>query len=209
NDINISDLETIPAKYIFLGDYHQHQILPVKNSIAMYTGSIERTDMTEFDQIKGFVVHDDSNEENGGMGKARFIEYPKCRPMIEFRGNVTEIIKAIDDLPSKGVRGAIVKIAFTGTNKELMDFSSNLDEIRKRIKSKIDPIHIYHKQKVVDPAGEQSAHKLEEEIMEIGGLNEELILKVVEEMIIEKENDIEEQKILIGIASEIYKETME
>ena len=61
NDISVDDLETINAKYIFLGDYHQHQVLPVKNSVAMYAGSIERTDMSEHNQSKGYVVYDDDN----------------------------------------------------------------------------------------------------------------------------------------------------
>lgn len=209
NDISVSDLDAIGAKYIFLGDYHQHQILPVKKGIAMYTGSIERTDMTEFDQAKGYVVYDDNNEEDKSMGKARFMEYPKCRPMIEFRGNAHDIFQGIDNLPTKGVRGAIIKIAFVGTNKELMDFSSNLDEIHKRIKSKINPIHIYDRQKVINEEEESEAHHLEEEIIEKGHLNEKLVLKVVEEMIIEKEPDVQEQQTLIQIAGEIYKETME
>ena len=209
NDIGLEDLESVNAKYIFLGDYHEHQVLPVKDRYVMYTGSIERTDMSEYDQIKGYILYDDKHEEDQRMGKARFMEYPKCRPMIEFRGNTQEISKAIFDLPTKGVKEAIVKVAFVGNNKELLEFSTNLDEIRKQIKSKINPIHLYHQQKVINEREEEEAHNLEEEIIEKGHLDEELVMRVVNEMIIEKESDIEEQKELMAIAADIYKETME
>jgi exonuclease SbcD len=209
NDISLDDLEKINAKYIFLGDYHQHQILPIKNGIAMYAGSIERTDMSEFDQTKGYIVYDDNSELDEYMGKVRFIEYPNCRPMIEFRGNTKEIMKALNDLPTKGVRGAIVKVAFVGNHKELLEFSTSLDDIRKQIKNNINPVHMYHQQKVIDEINEEEAHRLEEEVIEKGALNEELVLRVVEEMIVEKESDPKEQRELVMIAQDIYKETMD
>jgi len=210
NDISVDDLETINAKYIFLGDYHQHQILPVKNSIAMYAGSIERTDMSEHNQSKGYVVYDDDNPIDPVMGKTKFMEYPKCRPMIEFRGTSSEIMAAIEALPTKGVKGAIVKVSFVGSTKELIEFSSNSEEIRKRIKVKVDPIHMYNQQKVVDEDDEILVSKLESEIIEKGECSaKEEVLLVIGEMIAEKQSDEKEREELIKIAKSIWDENME
>jgi hypothetical protein len=68
---------------------------------------------------------------------------------------------------------------------------------------------MYSEQKVTDDAEEKAASQVEEDLIDKGHLNEELVLKVVEEMIAEKEDDPEEQKVLISIAHDIYKETME
>ena len=209
DDISLADLDEIGADYIFLGDYHQHQVLPIKKGIAMYSGSIERTDISECDQIKGYVVYDDDNVVDPNMGKVRFVEYPKCRPMIDLRGNSQELLKAVNDLPTKGVRGAVVRITFVGTHKELVDFSAILDDLQKQIRNKVQPVHMYAEQKVIDDVQEKAVSQVEEELIDKGHLNEELVLKVVEEMIAEKEPDPEEQKALIAIAQDIYKETME
>jgi len=209
DDISLADLDTLEAEYIFLGDYHQHQILPINNGVAMYTGSIERTDMSECDQTKGYVVYDDDNHVDQHMGKVRFIEYPKCRSMIDLRGNSQELLKAVEKLPTKGVKGAVVRITFVGTHKELTDYSAMLDDLQKQIRNKILPVHMYSEQKVTDDAEEKAASQVEEDLIDKGHLNEELVLKVVEEMIAEKEDDPEEQKVLISIAHDIYKETME
>ena len=208
-DIGFPDLETIKANYIFLGDYHQHQILPVKGSIAMYTGSTEKSDMSELDQEKGYIVYDDEYPTDEAMGKTKFMIYPKCRPMIEFRGNAKEIEKSVDDLPSKGNKGAIVKVAFVGSAKELSEFSVSLDAIYKKIKSKVDPVHIYDQQKITDELDEEEAHQLEHEIIDKGQINKELVLAAVDDMIVEKESDLDEQKILMGMSLDIYKEAME
>jgi hypothetical protein len=165
--------------------------------------------MSECDQIKGHVVYDDDNGSDPTMGKVRFVEYPKCRPMIDLRGNSQELLKAVGNLPTKGVRGAVVRITFVGTHKELTDFSAILDDLQKQIKNKVHPVHMYAEQKVTDDVEKAEVSKIEEELIDKGHLNEELVLKVVEEMIIEKEDDPEEQRELIGIAKDIYKETME
>jgi DNA repair exonuclease SbcCD nuclease subunit len=209
-DISFGDLESINAKYIFLGDYHQHQVLAIKKGIAMYAGSLERTNMSELDQKKGYIVYDDRFEDIAPMGKTKFIEYPKCRPMVELKGNTQDILKSIEDLPSKTFLEAIVKISFVGSNQDLLEFSLNLETIRKNIKKKINPIHMYHQQKVIEEAEEEQAGLLEQEIMEKGGhINEDLVTKVVEEMIKEQESNKEEQQILVDMAKDIYKETME
>ncbi len=210
DDIGISDLESIKADYIFLGDYHQHQILPTKNTIAMYTGSIEKTDMSEIEQLKGYVVYDDDRNYDSKMGKTYFVEYTKCRPMIEIKGNCETIIDSVSKLP-KGMDGAIVKISFEGDRKELVDFSISLDSIRENIKRQVDPIHVFSQQKIIDNITnkiDSSEIEAEDAILEKGHLDEELVMKVVEEIIGEKETDGIEKKILVDLAKSIYKETL-
>jgi len=207
-DISLADLDTIGAKYVFLGDFHQFQILETKKCIAMYSGSIEKTDMSEIDQRKGFVVYDDEAEEIPELGKCRFIEYGACRPMIDLRGTSDDIIKSLDKLHGK-MKGAIVKISFIGDEKQLEEFSLKLDSIKTQINRKIQPVHMFHEQKVTDEEQEKEAARIEEEILEHGHASEQDVTEAVSEMIKEKEKDVEEQNILIAMASEIYKETME
>jgi len=208
NDIGLEDLELIGAKYIFLGDYHQFQILPVKNSISMYCGSIEKTDMTEIDHKKGFVVYDDKIVENSPMGKCKFIEYPNCRPMLELKGNIKQIENTLDAVP-KGFKGAIVKISFVGNNNELMDFSLGLEEIKRKIRQKINPIHVFHEQKVIDEEEDKEAMEIEETILGEGRINEVVVLGTINDMIKEREVIKEEQDILIQMSTDIYKEATE
>jgi hypothetical protein len=129
--------------------------------------------------------------------------------MIDLRGNSQELLKAVNDLPTKGVKGAVVRITFIGTHKELTDFSAILDDLQKQIRNKVKPVHMYTEQKVKDDVEEAAVSQIEEEMIEAGHINEELVLKVVEEMIAEKESDVDEQRELVLIARNIYKETME
>lgn len=206
HDISVNDLDLIGAKYIFLGDYHQHQVLPTKNSIAMYTGSIEYGDMSERHQKKGYVVYDDSFELSAETGKSRFIEYANCRPMFELKGNMEKMNAELENMPES--KGAIVKIYFEGNNSELLDFSMGLDDLKKKIQAKLKPIHLWHEQKVYDKEQDKEVIEIQEEILEKGHLNEDLVLKVIEEIIKEKEKDENEQKKLLDLAQDIYKEAM-
>lgn len=210
-DISIVDLDDLEANYVFLGDYHKHQILPTKNNIAMYTGSIEKTDISELDQDKGYIVYDDGNELDDKMGKARFIEYTKCRPMIDLQGDISQIYNQFDKIDYNKHKGAIVRIKFTGDKSKLLDFSVALDEFKKIVNHKVDPVYIYTEQDVEESKkteDKRKATELETEILGHGHLNEELVLKVVEELIAEKESDSSEQQELIKIARNIYQETL-
>ena len=91
-----------------------------------------------------------------------------------------------------------------------MDFSTNIDNIRKQIQSKVHPVYMFDEQKVIDEEKDtEEAKQLEEDILAKGHIDEELVLQVVEEMIVEKEENEDEQKLLMKIAEDIYKETME
>ena len=207
-NIGIDDLDLIGADYVFLGDYHQFQVLPTKKCISIYCGSIEKTDMTEIDQKKGFVVYDDEATPNAPMGRCKFVEYPNCRPMVELKGNIKQIEDAIDKLPS-GFKGAIVKISFVGNNNELMDFSLHLEEIKRKIRNNINPIHIFHEQKVIDQEEEKEAAEIECNLVEKGHIDETVVLETIKDMIKEREASEEEQDILIQMSSDIYKEATE
>ena len=208
SNIGIAELDSIEASHIFLGDFHEHQRLKTKNSVAMYTGSIERTNIAEMYQEKGYVLYDSDAEPQRKMGKCKFIQYPHCRPMIDLVGNYKEIESAYS-LHSESYEGAIVRISFVGDNKELIEFSKNLDDLKERILRDINPIHIYHTQKVKDEQEEQEASEIEQEIIERGHINSTDVLSVVSEMIDEKVEDKLERGILMSIAEDIYRETME
>ena len=205
-DISLSDLDTIGANYVFLGDYHQHQVLGTKKCIAMYTGSIEKSDMTEIDQRKGFVVYDTEAEEIESMGKCRFIEYPNCRPMIELKGSFKDIESQLEKCNNHN--GAVVKISFVGNAEELTSFSIGLDAFKRKLKAKVNPVHVYNQQKIIDDEEETAATALENEIMDKGHLESTDVLDVVGEMIKEKIKEDHEVTILENMSNEIYKEAM-
>jgi exonuclease SbcD len=211
-DISIIELDEIGATHVFLGDYHRHQILPTKKCVALYAGSLERTDMSEANQSKGFIVYDSEANSSKTMGKCSFIEYPNCRPMIEFKGNLTQIESQFNRISKENYKGAIVKISFIGNLDELTSFSIGLENFKKQLKEKINPIHIYSKQKTIDAEEQkeiEQANAIEAEILEKGHMSSNDVLDVVNEMIKEKITDQEEQKLILEMSNDIYKSTME
>ena len=64
-NIHIEDLEALGVDYIYLGDYHVSQILKTNPSvIAMYPGSLERTNFVDVESPKGFILHDSACPPN-------------------------------------------------------------------------------------------------------------------------------------------------
>lgn len=206
-DISLQDLNSINANYIFLGDYHRHQILNVDNGFAMYTGSLEKTDMSEKDQIKGYIVYNDDYPLDEKMGKTKFIEYEQCRPMVEIKGSQKDITQAVSQLDSS-LKGAIVKIFFVGNKKELYDFSIVMSDLKKDVIRKLKPIHIYYDQTITE---DDVVEDLDEEIeiLQDDNVNKDLVKKAIEEMIREKENDPDEITSILKLSQEIYEEAME
>ena len=208
NDISCSDLDSIGADYVILGDYHKYQSLDTKKCFAMYPGSLEKNSFSESTQKKGFVLYDSEAKEEGKFGKCRFIEYPNCRPMKEFRGNLTSIRKEFIEMDYSKFQNAIVKLTFTGTQNELIDFSTNMEAFKKEIREKLNPIHIYFINKADDAEMTQEASKLEQEIMDKGHLSNDDVVDVAKEMVKERITDEKEKALTIDLADEIYKETV-
>lgn len=209
DDIENTELDELGVEYVILGDFHRHQILKTK-CYGFYPGSIEKTDINEVNQKKGFMVYDSDAEEIKDYGKCKFIEYPNCRPMIEIRGNLESIKKQFYALDYSKYQGAIVKIVFIGNSEELLDFSSGIEELKKEMVDKIDPIHVFTVPKPPrDKIQEQKATALEREIMERGHFTDKDILNVLKEMIEERVIDKEDRDETIKIANEIYNEVKE
>lgn len=208
DSISVADLDNIGASHVFLGDYHHHQFLSTKKCYSLYTGSIERTDMDEANDDKGFVVYDSSVNEMDGYGKSHFIVYPNVRPMIEIQGNLNEINRAIDMIGEE-YKNAIVKIVFSGKREELDSFEICRNELQKRIFNKIDPIHIRMSSNVVDENENLIATQMEKEIIDKGHVSSTDVLPIVFEILEEREKDEQELIILKNNAEEIYKQAME
>lgn len=207
HDITLDDLEKIGSEYIFLGDYHRHQILPVKNSKAFYTGSIEKTDMSEANEKKGFLYYDSEAEELDKYGKCRFVEYEGTRPMLELSGDYSSIRKQLTDITDEqktGWNGAIVKLKFVGTQNERTEFENNRQDLEKILKDKINPIYISKQANIVDTEEKNKATEVELEILEKGNLSEKEVLEIVCLIISEKVKDTAESKILCEMANNIY-----
>jgi len=206
-DISLSDLDTIGASYVFLGDYHRHQILETKKCKAMYVGSLERTDISEIDEKKGFIIYDSEANEEGQLGKCKFIENNNCRPMIVLTGTIENMEKQLESI--NNIKEAIVKIDFKGDSTQLTSFSEKIDNLKKKLKSSVNPIHVIHTQNVIDEEEEKKANEIENEIINNGHLEINDVLAVVREMIREKTSEKDEILILEKMADEIYKDFKE
>jgi DNA repair exonuclease SbcCD nuclease subunit len=204
-DITVEDLDTIGAKYVILGDYHKHHFLDTKKCVSLYTGSIERTDMSEIGESKGFVVYDSSKKEED---KIEFIEYPNCRPLIEINGTIGELNGAVDTFKEED-KNAIVKISFNGNKDQLVDFSVGLESLKEKIIEKTQAVHIYHEQNVVNEKEKEQANKIEKELEIKTEINNEDVIEAVEELIEDREKDEKHKLKLKQIANEIYKEAIE
>ena len=206
-DISISDLESIGAKYIFLGDYHQHQVLGTKNAISFYIGSPEKGNFAEKDHKKGFVVYDSDIEPIGPLGSCIYVEYPFCRSMIELKGTYEDMVKAMESCSASSK--TLIKTSFVGDEKQLLEYSIKLEYFKKQLQSKFKPVHIFSSQKVVNEEEEKEATQIEKDILSSGHISDDDVRDVAEEGIKEKEKDPEEQAILIKMSNEIYQETKE
>lgn len=205
DDISIGDLDNIGANYVFLGDYHSHQILSTKKCISMYTGSIEKDNVTHRNIKKGFVVYDTDYEEDVQYGRSKFIEYPNCRPMVSISGSLNEIRKSVDNLNKIEHNEAAVKILFEGNIKDSHSYHLALPNIIAEIKDKIDPVHIMESQSIVDEEKAEAAKNMEEKIAESGHMTESDVMDVIYEMI-KEQVDENEYKEIVAIANQIKKE---
>jgi exonuclease SbcD len=208
HDISVDDLNKLDVDYIILGDYHKHQILPTKNNIAMYTGSIERTDFSEKDDPKGFILYDSDLEKIPGYGQCRFIPYPNCRPMLELSGTLEEMQTQFDRIDYADYQNAIVKITFKGDSEQLTSYSVGNSTFKQNIKEKINPVHIDSHQKVKNEEQEQKAQELQLEIENAGHIGAQEVIDVIKEIIRhEKTEDEKECSAIIDLASEIFEES--
>jgi len=209
-DINLQELDSIGAPYVFLGDLHRFQLLDTKKCIAMYSGSIEKNNFTEINQSKGFVVYDDSITSNKKMGSCTFIEYPFCRPMLELKGNLDSIKQQLNKIDISKYNNAIVKISFIGTSMEFAEYSVNIDALKKNILELLKAIHVDCSQPTIeDPEVKDAISKIEAEIQKKGDMDASDVIEIVKEIITEKVSDEKERSAIIEEAMNTYKETMQ
>jgi len=209
DDVHVSVLDALGVDYILMGDFHKHQRLKTK-TIGFYCGSIERTGFNEKNQPKGFIVYDSDAPMDEKYGKCQFIEYPNCRPMIDIRGNFESIKQQFSTYDCSKYQGAIVRLVCTGTSNDLINFSAGIEEFKKEISKKIDPIHMFTVPKPAkDKIQKQAATTLEKEIMERGHFTDKDVLDVLSEMVGERVKNKEEQAEVMKIANQIYNEVKE
>jgi hypothetical protein len=173
----------------------------------MYTGSIEKDDITHRDLKKGFIVYDTDLPKDPTYGQSQFVEYPGCRPMISITGSLKEIREGISKLDKKD-EGASVRVVFNGNTKESHDYHLALESLREEIKQKVQPVHLLTEQKVIDQEKEDKGKEIEQKIVETGHMTEEEVMEVIWD-ILKEQVDEEESKILYAMAEEIRKEAKE
>ncbi len=203
-DIYVVDLDNIGAEYVFLGDYHRHQVLPTEKCKAMYTGSMERSDFSEIGQKKGFIIYDSNMDETAKLGKCKFVEYQNCREFIEIRGSLNEIKDGLR-MANKKYKDPVVKIVFVGDLNQYLQYSANLPKLKDEVLEKLNPIHIEFQQEVSgDPQTE--AEEQQASMMENTSSIKMDVNNIISEIICDIEVDKEEANVLIGMAKEIYSE---
>jgi exonuclease SbcD len=207
HDISVPDLDKSGADYVFLGDYHSHQILPTKKCVAMYTGSIEKDDITHRDLKKGYVVYDTDYPHDKKYGQCKFIEYPNCRPMVSITGSLKEIQEQVNKLDEND-KGAAVRVVFKGSAQEANDYHLALEGIRKTINKKVKPVHLFDAQKITEGENEKKGKEIEQKIVETGHMTEEEVMEVIGEML-KEQVDEEEYLIIYAMAEEIRKDAKE
>jgi len=207
HDISVGDLDKAGADYIFLGDYHSHQILPTKSCVAMYTGSIEKDDITHRDLKKGYVVYDTELPKDPKYGKSEFIENPNCRPMISISGSLKDIRAGIESLDAKD-KGAAVRVTFKGDVKEAHEYHLAIEGIRKEIKSKVNPVHLLTEQKVEDKEQKKKGKEIEQKIIDTGHMTEDEVMDVIGGILKEQVEE-KEFAVLLEMAKDIRKSAKE
>jgi DNA repair exonuclease SbcCD nuclease subunit len=208
DDISVGDIDKLGdlnVDHVMMGDYHKHQTLPTKDCYALYSGSIEKTDFSEKDQKKGFLVYDTDNEEIDGYGKCRFVEYKNCRPMLELNGTLFDMKKQFAKTNYDNYQKAIVKFKFEGDRNESTAFSLGLREFKKEIVEAIDPIHLVHESKVRNTEQEEKVKELKEEAKEEDiQVGEDDVIVLLREMIRERAENEDEAKELITMMEGYY-----
>jgi len=209
SDVSIKDLVSSGASHVILGDYHKHQVLSAGSEChAMYTGSVERTDITEANQDKGFIVFDSENDIIDGYGKCRFIPYPNTRPMIDMKGSIAELEKSLEQLTDKD-EGAIVRVTFTSTTDDIAKIDLARHEFEKKLRSKIKPVIVRSETNICNKDEARKAHEMEEHLMQEGHMTRNDVIDVVSNIVKEREKDNNERKLILTMAHEIYEECLE
>jgi exonuclease SbcD len=207
-DVSVGDLERLSelgVKYVALGDYHKHQVLPTNKVIAFYTGSIEKSDFSEADDDKGFVVYDTDAVEDGPLGKCRFKTLSNIRRMVEIDGNLKEILEKVDKIDASD--GTLVKIKFCGNEEQLREYSDAQKILQQKLKQKLNPIYVVASQEIENKKEKEEAQAIETEILGKENIDDKVLLMIVEEAIAERVEGLEERKVLIDMAEKIFKKT--
>ena len=103
-----------------------------------------------------------------------------------------------------------MRLVCTGTSNDLLSFSAGIEEFKKEISKKINPIHMFTVPKPAkDKIQEQAATILEKEIMDRGHFTDKDVLSVLNEMVGERVKNKEEQAEIMKMADQIYNEVKE
>jgi DNA repair exonuclease SbcCD ATPase subunit/DNA repair exonuclease SbcCD nuclease subunit len=204
SDINMDDLEMLRADYIFLGDFHMHQKLPVEGCFAFYVGSLERDDFNDIATDKGYMIYDSEKSPDKDMGKASFHKY-SGRDFIDITCRADNAIEEITSLSSR-IKDSVVRIHFVGTTEEHMAFS----EQRKEVRNLLDGAkHVVWKKSVVDPVNDKKVQQLRHDLEEIGHIESSDMESIVANYLQNDIPDQEEREAVIRLAKQIMSRVKE
>lgn len=189
DNVQIKDLEVIGANYVFLGDYHAHQKLPTKTVESFYVGSLERSDFSDLNSEKGYILYDDSK-----TNKIEFVKSHGVRRLIEIEGDAEKISKSLEDHKDE-IENSIVKIRFIGERDAYKKFGKFKKEIRKNLEENLNVKHVLFDQKVNDEQHDIKVEAIRKEIEKVGYLEasdiDDIIVSIIKEIV---KDELEQQE---------------
>lgn len=189
-DVSIGDILSTGADIGFLGHFHKFQRLDGDTPIY-YVGSIERHDMSDTSNDRGFTLFDTETMETDR------VQYNDLRPMKKiYTSSYSEAMKEISDETSWA--NYIVKVDFAGDKIEYAEIKSRFSDIRREFKSR-GGLHIYMADvKYVDDKNEASDKVETVDQVDI----KSMIRKNIESDYVEGE----ERNILISMSDKLWNE---
>jgi DNA repair exonuclease SbcCD ATPase subunit/DNA repair exonuclease SbcCD nuclease subunit len=200
SSIKVEDLNLLSADYIFLGDYHMFQRLPVDNCHAFYTGSLERDDFNDTAPEKGFMVYDSyATAGDPEWGKTAFIPYTGGKRFVDITVRADNFLKEIGDRKDE-IAGNVVRVHFIGTTEEHKRFS----EARKELKGLLSSAaHVVNKKSVVDPVNDKKVQELKHELEEMGHIESSDIVEIMEKSLRAEVQDDAEREATLSLGKVI------
>lgn len=182
SSVMIQDIESLGADYAYLGDYHIFQTLKTNPSVvAMYTGSLERTNFSDMESPKGFILH--SNEPIQGYGitgfpNIKFVENPNVRPMYLVKGSLNQIQERVEAIKSN-VKDAVIKIDFVGEEQEYRDFTILEDQLKDALEKDGSAKLVRCEKRMVNTEQKKRSEALKVELSEKDDVNWNDISEIV------------------------------
>ena len=213
--LRIADLESTQADYAFLGDFHGFQVLKTETKLrAMYSGSLENTDFGDLPSMKGFLIYSTDPIAEGqdfGVENLRFVQNPNMRKMIVIKSSNVQEIEEWTQKEKDILKDAIIKISFSGNEKECFEFDAAQRDLIKKLENEAGVKLVRCEKKMLDEEQDARLQALQVELDKVDEVEMNDISEIVQLAML-KENqtlDAVEQSEINKLAQDIVKTVRE